>query len=545
VFLDPEIAKMYDPNSEEDRNTVIDALEGVGFAKGAVSKGASQLMEVTALSGGWKMILALARAMLCKADIMLLDEPTNHLDVEKVAWVKNYLINMDTVTCIIVSHDSKFMDDVCTHIIHFEERKLQTYIGNLAAFVAKVPSARAYYEFKSDKLEFIFPKPTALEGVKSKGKPILSMTNVSFTYPGATKRVLNDVSVKCTLNSRIAVIGPNGAGKSTAIKVLTGENPPCTGTTWKHPQMRFAYVAQHAFHHLESHLDKTPCEYILWRYQAGFDKELAARGGAVISKDEAAAMAQPIIVKVEVDGKLVEKKKVVERFCSRRKKKATYEYETKFMGEHMDNNMWMPRERMESLGFAKMLLLCDEEENSRMGAARPLTQRFVLEQFGELGLEEEYAAHVQISNLSGGQKVKVVLAAAMWGSPHLVILDEPTNYLDRDSLAALAGAIRNFEGGVLLISHNRDFVEHVCKTLWIMADGRLRAEGEEDVDEKIVEELGEEDTIDHLGNTVKGGKKKELTPQEVKKMKKSLAKKIKAGDELTEEEEEFCIEYDL
>merc|ERR1711907_870084 len=94
-----------------------------------------------------------------------------------------------------------------------------------------------------------------------------------------------------------------------------------------------------------------------------------------------------------------------------------------------------------------------------------------------------------IGNLSGGQKVKVVLAAAMWGAPHLVILDEPTNYLDRDSLAALAGAIKEFEGGVLLISLNRDFVEHVCRTLWIMADGKLRAEGEEDLDEKIVEDI--------------------------------------------------------
>merc|ERR1712086_1199167 len=143
--LDPEIAIMYDKDSEEDRKTVIDTLESVGFAKDHVAKGASQKMQVTALSGGWKMILALARAMLCKADIMLLDEPTNHLDVDKVAWVKNYLVSesLANVTSIIVSHDSKFMDDVCTHIIHFEERKLKTYIGNLGCFVARChqPSA--------------------------------------------------------------------------------------------------------------------------------------------------------------------------------------------------------------------------------------------------------------------------------------------------------------------------------------------------------------------------------------------------------------------
>merc|ERR1711998_374108 len=218
------------------------------------------------------------------------------------------------------------MDDVCTHIIHFEDRKLKTYIGNLAAFVAKVPSAKSYYQFQSDRLKFIFPKPTSLEGIKSKGRPIMSMANVSFTYPGAKKQVLKDVSVRCTLNSRIAVIGPNGAGKSTAIKVLTGENPPCDGTVWKHPQMRFAYVAQHAFHHLEQHLDKTPCEYILWRFQSGFDKELAARGGAQVTPEEAHEMAKPIMLKVEEGAKLVEKKMVVEKICGRRKQKTSYDY---------------------------------------------------------------------------------------------------------------------------------------------------------------------------------------------------------------------------
>merc|ERR1711907_28716 len=104
-------------------------------------------------------------------------------------------------------------------------------------------------------------------------------------------------------------------------------------------------------------------------------------------------------------------------------------------------------------------------------------------QMGELGLEEEYSAHVQLSQLSGGQKVKVVLAAAMWGQPHIVILDEPTNYLDRDSLGALAGAIKDFGGGVVLISHNRDFVEEVCKTMWFMVDGKLVVEGEDENDE--------------------------------------------------------------
>jgi elongation factor 3 len=539
VFMDPNCQHV-------TKEEVVEVLESVGFSKTEVSKGASQLMPITSLSGGWKMKLALARAMLAKADILLLDEPTNHLDVDNVQWVKDYLKSLTNVTSIIVSHDSGLMDDVCTHIIHFENKKLVTYIGNLKAFVEKVPEAQVYYEFKSQKLKFIFPEPTILDGVKSKGKPILMMSNVSYTYPGFNKQVLNDVSVKCTLGSRIAVIGPNGAGKSTAIKALTGEIIPTNGTVWKHPNMRFAYVAQHAFHHLEEHLDKTPAEYILWRYSSGFDKELAYRNSNKITEEDKAIISKPIKIMLEEGGKMVEKKLVVERIVARRKKKSSYEYEVKWQNLPDTSNAFLAREKLEELGFHKLINLCDEQENSRMSIGnKPCTKRFVIEQLGELGLETEYAGHVQIGNLSGGQKVKVVLAAAMWGKPHLIILDEPTNYLDRDSLAALADAIRSFEGGIVLISHNRDFVEHVCKTLWIMADGVLRKDGEEETDEKIVHKEEDETTTDAFGNTVVNKKEKTLTKSEIKKMKKIVSGKIKNGETLTEDEENFCIEHNL
>lgn len=539
VFMDPNCKNV-------EREEVINVLESVGFCKTEVSKGASQLMPITSLSGGWKMKLSLARAMLAKADILLLDEPTNHLDVDNVQWVKDYLKNLKHCTSIIVSHDSGLMDDVCTHIIHFENKKLVSYIGNLKEFVKKVPEAQVYYEFKSQKLKFIFPEPTMLDGIKTKGKPILMMNNISYTYPGYSKQVLNDVSVKCTLNSRIAVIGPNGAGKSTAIKALTGEIIPSSGTVWKHPNMRFAYVAQHAFHHLEDHLGKTPAEYILWRYSTGFDKELAYRNSNKITDEDLKIIKKPIKIMLEEGGKMVEKKLVVDRIITRRKKKSSYEYEVKWENQPEDKNCFLSRDKLEELGFNKLINLCDEQENSRMSIGnKPCTTRFVIEQLEELGLEKEYAGHVQIGNLSGGQKVKVVLAAAMWGKPHLIILDEPTNYLDRDSLAALADAIREFQGGVVLISHNRDFVEHVCKTLWIMADGMLRKDGEDDVDEKIIEKNESEETTDAFGNTVINKKKKELSKSDIKKFKKIISSKIKNGEELNEEEDNFCIEFNF
>lgn len=133
------------------------------------------------------------------------------------------------------------------------------------------------YELKAAAFSFTFPEPGFLDGVKSKDKAILKMTNINFTYPGATRQALFNVSLQCSLNSRVAVIGPNGAGKSTAIKVLTGEVLADSGEVIKHPNLRVAYVAQHAFHHVEQHLDKTPNEYIRWRYQYGEDRELAAK----------------------------------------------------------------------------------------------------------------------------------------------------------------------------------------------------------------------------------------------------------------------------
>jgi len=543
VMMDPKVTAV-----GVDREEAMGVLAELGFNAKRAQGGQTATSPVTVLSGGWKMKLALARAILSKADILLCDEPTNHLDVDNVAWVTEYLKTAkksdgDDLSTICVSHDSKFMDTVCSHIIHFENKKLKTYKGNLKAFVQKVPEASSYYSFKSSRMKFIFPEPSSLEGVKSKSKHILKMTNVGFTYPNTTRAILNDVSVAVTLGSRIAVIGPNGAGKSTAIKVLTGEHPPTHGSCWKHPNMRFAYVAQHAFHHLEAHLEKTPVEYILWRYSGGYDKELAAQDTLKYTEEEKKKMAQKISVLTETG---VEKKWVLERIVSRRKSKKSYEYECKWEGQPMDSNTWMSLEKLSELGFKKMLAEVDIRENSKMGlTARPLTTKYVTEQLQELGLDEEYAAHVRINNLSGGQKVKVVLASAMWGQPHVLILDEPTNYLDRDSLAALAMAIREFGGGVVIISHNRDFVEEVCRTLWFMVDGRLKVEGEEEVDEKIEEKLGPDTYTDAAGNTHTVKREKELSKGELKKMTKLVKGKIKKGEELTEDEENFAIEYNL
>ena len=156
------------------------------------------------------------------------------------------------------------LDACCTHILEIKNLKLHTTKGNLSHFVANNPDAKAYFELKSNKLKFNFPQPGFIEGIKSKGKALMKMYQCEYTYPVNDKPTITDITVQVSLSSRVACVGVNGAGKSTMIKMLTGETIPTKGTVWKHPNARIAYVAQHAFHHIENHLNKTPNEYIRW-----------------------------------------------------------------------------------------------------------------------------------------------------------------------------------------------------------------------------------------------------------------------------------------
>jgi elongation factor 3 len=153
-------------------------LKSVGFHENSP---ANVTTTVGALSGGWKMKLALARAMLLKADILLLDEPKNHLDAYNVKWVETFLMSLVNVTCIMVSHDSHMLNRVCTLIIHIDELKLSIYKGNLSHFVSLHLEAKAYFELVTDKFTFRFPKPGQLPGITSKGKAILKLWIKTWT----------------------------------------------------------------------------------------------------------------------------------------------------------------------------------------------------------------------------------------------------------------------------------------------------------------------------------------------------------------------------
>lgn len=522
IFSDPVLQDTTHPAHGE----VEKVLESVGF------DAERRAQAVAALSGGWKMKLALARAMLMKADILLLDEPTNHLDVKNVKWLEDYLCSLTEVTSILVSHDSAFLDHVCTHILHLENRKLRTYRGNLSEFVKKVPAAKSYYELGAQELTFRLPEPGFLEGVKTKDKAILKMHNVSFRYPGTEKDILNGVSIFCSLSSRVAVLGPNGAGKSTMIKVLTGEMKPTTGSVWKHPNLRIAYVAQHAFHHLEQHLDKTPNEYIQWRYATGEDREDVEKINRKLDEEEKKKLEAQIMV-----GGV---KRVIDKLLNRRKLKKDYEYEVQWKG--LAETEWMSRDLLEELGFDKLCNDMDMKEAAKAGLmAKPLTAANVSKHLDDVGIEPEFGSHSHIRGLSGGQKVKVVIGAAMWNNPHILVLDEPTNYLDRESLGALADAIREFGGGVVMISHNREFTSHLCKETWSMEEGKLVAEGQSADGQKTrLEYKPQEEVVDALGNIIKvKAPKKKMSRKELKAHKKAKEAKRARGEDVSDSEEEW------
>jgi elongation factor 3 len=454
---------------DENKERIVEVLEEVGFTSGPEGR---QSNAVGSLSGGWKMKLALAKAMLMRADVLLLDEPTNHLDVANVAWLQEYLKKHTEITSLIVSHDSGFLDAVCTDIYHYEQKKLVCYKGNLADFVRVKPEAKSYYTLTASQVQFKFPPPGILTGVKSNTRSILRMTNCTYTYPGASKPSLFDANCNLSLSSRVAIIGANGAGKSTLIKILTGEVIPQDGKVEKHPNLRIGYIKQHALEHVEMHMEKTPNQYLQWRYANGDDREVLMKQTRVLTEADKKQMDTPIDLG---DGKGPRK---LEALIGRQKYKKSFQYEVKWLHMLPKFNTMISRETLLEKGFSKLIQEFDDHESSREGLGyRVLEPKVISKHFEDLGMDPEIANHNEISGLSGGQKVKVVLAGAMWNNPHLLVLDEPTNFLDRDSLGGLAVAIRDYKGGVIMISHNEEFVGALCPEQWHVADGRVAHKG--------------------------------------------------------------------
>merc|ERR1719316_1738960 len=269
----------------------------------------------------------------------------------------------------------------------------------------------------------------------------------------------------------------------------------------------------------------------------------------------------------------------VEKLCARRKGKKGNEYEVQYVGcqNPIEENSWMSKDALLKMKWTdqadkkrteydcssalqKLMMQVDERiafEASGI-ATKKLTQLNIQKHLDNFNLETQFGTYSKISALSGGQKVKVVLAACMWMEPHVTILDEPTNFLDRDSLGALATAIKNYQGGVIIISHQREFYSALCPEVWSVVDGHCTVSGSEWMDaaekarKKAEKEaaksasLTKEDKFDAFGNKIEEKQaKKKIPKSELKKIKKRVAELRKKGQEVWTDEEVEKEGYEL
>ncbi|XP_059223484.1 ATP-binding cassette sub-family F member 2 [Stomoxys calcitrans] len=374
-------------------------LHGLGFDKNMQQKQAKDF------SGGWRMRIALARALFVKPHLLLLDEPTNHLDLDACVWLEEELKTYKRIL-VLISHSQDFLNGVCTNIIHMTQKRLKYYSGNYEAFVRTrmelLENQAKQYNWEQDQIahmknyiaRFGHGSAKLARQAQSKEKtlakmvaqgltekvtddkvlnfyfpscgtippPVIMVQNVSFRYNENTPWIYKNLEFGIDLDTRLALVGPNGAGKSTLLKLLYGDLVPTTGMIRKNSHLRIARYHQHLHELLD--LDASPLEYMMRAFPEVKEKE--------------------------------EMRKIIGRY-----------------------------------GLTGRQQVC------------PIRQ------------------------LSDGQRCRVVFAWLAWQVPHLLLLDEPTNHLDMETIDALADAINDFDGGMVLVSHDFRLINQVAEEIWI------------------------------------------------------------------------------
>jgi ATP-binding cassette subfamily F protein 3 len=377
-------------------------LHGLGFGLGEEQR------PVNSFSGGWRMRLNLAQALMCRSDLLLLDEPTNHLDLEAVIWLESWLASYPG-TLLMISHDRDFLDAVVNQILHLEQGRVALYAGNYSAFermrAERLAQQQAAYSKQQRELAHVQSfidrfraKATKARQAQSRLKalermsliapahvdspfqfsflppdklptPLLQLQQAELGY--VDRPVLRIDKLVINAGDRIGLLGQNGAGKSTLIKTLAGELQPHSGEREEARYLRIGYFAQHQLDQL--HLQSTPLEHL-----SQLDAQLGGRASEQALRD--------------------------------------------YLG-----------------GFAFS---------------------------GDL-------ATSPVAPFSGGEKARLVLALLIYQRPNLLLLDEPTNHLDLEMRQALTLALQDYEGAMLLVSHDRHLLRSTTDVLWLVHDGRV------------------------------------------------------------------------
>jgi len=376
-------------------------MHGLGFVT------ADESRPVRAFSGGWRVRLNVAQALMCRSDLLLLDEPTNHLDLDAILWLERWLLEYPG-TLLLIAHDREFLDRIVNRIVNLEHGKARAYRGNYTAFeeqrAAELAEQSALYTRQQREIkhmesfverfraqatkarqaqsrlkalermqriapahvdspfEFSFAQPAKLP------RPLLALENQSAGYDG--RAILEKVSLTLAPGARVAILGRNGAGKSTYMKLLAGQLPGLAGTRTEARDLRIGYFAQHQLEQLSAH--DSPLANLK---RAG--GELAAR-----------ATEQEL------------------------------------------------RDFLAGFGFR-----------------------------GDRVFEP-------VAPFSGGEKARLVLALTAFLRPNLLLLDEPTNHLDLEMRQALAVALQDYEGAVVLVSHDRHLLRTVADEFVVVHQGR-------------------------------------------------------------------------
>jgi len=462
-------------------------------------------VPVAELSTGWRMRLTLAVSMLKHADIVLLDEPTNHLDEESVEWLGDYILSLTKSSVMVISHEPKFLNKICTNIISYKDKRLVYTEGNFDAFIAAkgiksedieaLLSGNLCLDSSAEKNEedgdsapkvaapvagppkISFPIAGALEGVKSGSRAVIEIKNLAFRYGKDKDYLFSNVQGKLSLNSRVAICGKNGCGKSTLMTLICSEMSPSEnkdggmGEVARHCNLRMAYMKQDHLKTLAPYFDTSPFVYITSRFKDGWDEELQKR--LTEPEDEEEAERRKKLAKEH--GKYGNE---VETLLSRTKQGSTLMYEVQWKGlNDPKQNTLESINKLRMMGLDKVVIACDERLAAKAAGLdqRPLTRREVVKHCEAFGIDEEMCCNRQIRGFSAGQKVRLSLAAMFWTKPHFIAVDEPTNYLDVETVDALAKALTSFRGGVLMIEPKTEFVERICNETWTIEDGAVTA----------------------------------------------------------------------